>query len=48
MSPKVQEIVADMIKKDKIGLILDRQAAMHADAEFNITAKVTDRLNQGK
>ncbi len=48
MSPKVQEIVADMIKKDKIGLILDRQAAMHADSEFNITAKVTDRLNQAK
>ncbi len=48
MSPKVQEIVADMIKSEKIGLILDRQAAMHADSEFNITAKVTDRLNQGK
>lgn len=48
MSPKVQEIVADLIKTEKIGLILDRQAAMHADAEFNITAKVTDRLNQGK
>lgn len=48
MSPKVQEIVADLIKTEKIGLILDRQAAMHADTEFNITAKVTDRLNQSK
>ncbi len=48
MSPKVQEIVADLIKTEKIGLILNSQAAMHADTEFNITAKVTDRLNQGK
>lgn len=48
MSPKVKEIVNDLIKSEKIGLILDRQVAMHADTEFSITAKVTDRLNQSK
>ncbi|MGI9285600.1 MAG: OmpH family outer membrane protein [Pseudomonadales bacterium] len=48
MSPKVKEIVSDLIKSEKIGLILDRQVAMHADTEFSLTAKVTDRLNQSK
>ncbi len=48
MSPKVKEIVSDLIEAEKIGLILDRQVAMHADTDYSITAKVTDRLNQSK
>lgn len=48
MGPKVQEIVTDLVKTEKIGLLLNSQAAMHADTDYDITAKVTDRLNQGK
>lgn len=48
MAPKVKAIVADLIKTEGIGLLLDRQAAMHADSSYNITPKVTDKLNQNR
>jgi len=46
MGPKVNTIVQEIIKVEGIGLLLNAQAAMHADNSFNITAKVTDKLNQ--
>jgi len=46
MGPSVNTIVQEIIKVEGIGLLLNAQAAMHADSSFNITAKVTDKLNQ--
>jgi outer membrane protein len=41
-----QDVITALIQSEGIGLLLDRQAALHADSSYNITAKVTDKLNQ--
>ena len=46
MSPKVQEVLRDLIATEGIGLLLQRASVIHADAGYSITAKVTDKLNQ--
>jgi len=46
MSPRVQEILRDIIASESIGLLLQRDSVIHADTGYSITAKVTDRLNQ--
>jgi outer membrane protein len=46
MSPKVQEVLRELITTEGIGLLLQRQSVIHADAGYSITAKVTDKLNQ--
>ncbi len=46
MSPKVQQVLRELITAEGIGLLLQQQAVIHADAGYNITAKVTDKLNQ--
>jgi len=46
MSAQVQEILRDLIQAEGIGLLLQREAVIHADPGYSITAKVTDRLNQ--
>ncbi len=46
MSPKVQEVLRDLISTEGIGLLVRQEAVIHADAGYNITAKVTDKLNQ--
>lgn len=46
VSPKLQEVVTEMIKEDNIGLIIDAKAALHVTNEYSITDKVTDKLNQ--
>ena len=46
LAPKVQAVLKDIIASDGIGLLLQRQSVIHADAGYNITAKVTDKLNQ--
>lgn len=48
MAPKLQQVVTELIAAEGIGLLLNQQAAMHADSSFSITAKVTDKLNQSK
>ena len=47
-TPRLNQVVSDIIKEEGIGLLLSRQAAMHVDSSFSITAKVTDKLNQAK
>jgi outer membrane protein len=42
----MQAVVKDLIKKEKIGLLLDSRGAIHADPDFDITAEVTKLLNQ--
>lgn len=46
MSPKVQDVLRDLIATEGIGLLLQRSSVIHADAGYSITAKVTDKLNQ--
>lgn len=48
MAPKLQTVVADIIKSEGIGLLINSKAVMHADTSFNVTAKVTEKLNQAK
>jgi outer membrane protein len=46
MSPRVQQVLRELITAEGIGLLLQQQAVIHADAGYSITAKVTDKLNQ--
>ena len=46
LSPRVQEVLRDLIATEGIGLLLQRSSVIHADAGYSITAKVTDKLNQ--
>jgi outer membrane protein len=46
MAPKVQDVLRDIIKEDGIALLLQRNAVIHAEEGYSITAKVTDKLNQ--
>jgi outer membrane protein len=46
MSPKVQEVLRELITTEGIGLLLQRGSVIHADAGYSLTAKVTDKLNQ--
>ena len=46
MAPKVQEVLREIIEKDGIGLLLQRNAVIHAEPGYSITATVTDKLNQ--
>jgi len=46
MSPKVQQVLRELITTEGIGLLLQQQSVIHADAGYSITAKVTDKLNQ--
>lgn len=48
LAPTLQKVVTDMIKEDSIGMILDAKATMHVTNDYNITAKVTDKLNQAR
>ncbi|MEZ5567771.1 MAG: OmpH family outer membrane protein [Halioglobus sp.] len=45
MAPRVQAVLKEIIAKEGIGLLLQRQSVIHADAGYSITAKVTDKLN---
>jgi outer membrane protein len=46
LSPKVQEVLRELITTEGIGLLLPRASVIHADPGYSITAKVTDKLNQ--
>lgn len=45
IGPKLEGIVKDIVDAEGIGLLLDKKAAIHADPSFDITAKVTEKLN---
>ena len=47
VGPRVQKIVEELVTAEEIGLILRAEAVMHANATYNITSKVTDKLNAG-
>jgi outer membrane protein len=45
---KLEAAVKQVIDAEKIGLVLNSQAAIHASAEYDITPKVTELLNKAK
>jgi outer membrane protein len=45
IGPRLEGIVKDIVESEGIGLLLDKKAAIHADAAFDITPKVTEKLN---
>lgn len=47
VGPRVQKIVGELIESENIGLILRAEAVMHRSASYDITSKVTDKLNAG-
>ena len=44
--PSARQVLGEVIETDQIGLLLQAQSVIHADLGYNITAKVTDKLNQ--
>lgn len=46
MGPNVEAVLRDIIEAEGIGLLLQRGSVIHADAGYNITAKVTEKLNK--
>lgn len=48
VGPTLQKILPQIIKDENIGLLLPRQSVMHVESDFDITAKVADKLNQSK
>lgn len=48
MGPKAEAAVKQIIESEKLGLVLNSQAAIHASAEYDITPKVTELLNKAK
>ena len=45
IGPRLETIVKNIVESENIGLLLDKKAAIHADPSFDITAKVTEKLN---
>lgn len=41
-------IIQDIIQSEGIGLVLDAESVTYADSSYDITAKITDRLNKSK
>ena len=48
MMPRANTVVMDVVKAESIGLLLNAQAALYADAGYSINGKVTEKLNQLK
>ena len=44
--PDARQVLGEVIETDQIGLLLQAQSVIHADLGYNITAKITDKLNQ--
>lgn len=48
LEPRFKQAVMDLVKAENIGLLLNRDVALHADPGYDITAKITQRLNEAK
>ncbi len=46
MAADAQKIAQEIIQAEGIGLVINAQAVMFADSYYNITPKITDRLNK--
>ncbi|NIB39845.1 OmpH family outer membrane protein [Pseudomaricurvus alkylphenolicus] len=45
---KAQEVLNELVTSEDIGLVLDASVAHFANASYDITGKVTDKLNKAK
>ena len=48
LGPKAQEILKDMVKSEGITLLLDKRAVIDVNGSYDVTTKVTEKLNQIK
>jgi outer membrane protein len=48
LGPKMQQVVNEIIKADGIGLLFNRESVVFFEPSYNITEKVTAKLNQAK
>jgi len=46
LAPLAQQVLQDVIRDEAVGLLLNAQSALYSDVGYNLTAKVTDKLNQ--
>jgi outer membrane protein len=46
MRPRLDEIIRNLIKQQEIDLVLNKQAAIYANPELDITGRVVELLNQ--
>lgn len=45
---RARGIIQDIIKSEGIGLVLNAEAVTYADSSYDITAKITNRLNKSE
>lgn len=45
---RARTVIQELIKAENIGLVLNAEAVTYADSSYDITAKITDRLNKAK
>ncbi len=43
---KMMAVINDIIKEEEVGLLLGEEGVLYANAEYSITAKVTEKLNE--
>ncbi len=48
MAPKLDAVLKDIIAKDQYDLVIHRQNVLYVDPKYDITAQVTETLNQKK
>ena len=48
LAPKAKTVLNQLITAEGIGLVLDSKVAYYAEGSFDITSKVTDKLNKSK
>lgn len=48
MAPKLDAVLKDIIATDKYDLVIHRQNLLYVDGKYDITAQVTEKLNQKK
>ena len=46
MGPKVQAVINDLIELERYDLVLERNSLLYANMRHDITAKVTEKLNE--
>ena len=46
LQPKASEALKELLKEEKVALLLSAEAVMVAAPELDLTAKLTDRINQ--
>lgn len=45
---RARAIIQELIQSEGIGLVLDAESVTYADSSYDITAKITDRLNKSE